>query len=138
MVSATISAQVGLEKDTIVQKTDSTYIIVSNKISKALKINFYDLPLENLKNRMGENLDGKDIYFYEDDIIGLGSCCVGVSEMVFYKYSTVAKNWLLYKTLYIEISAGILEDIAVQYYPYSIGINGEKYPANQNYKRIKK
>ena len=126
-----VNAQVRLKKDKIIQNTDSTYTIISNKILAPLKINFYDVPLENLKNRMGENLDGKDIYFFKNDIIVLGSCCVGVSEIAQFQYNAKVNNWLLYKTVYIEKSTGLLTDIDVQYYPYSFSINGKKYPANE-------
>lgn len=134
IISICISAQKEVKKDVIVQSTDGLFTIASNKIPTSLKINFDDLPIENLKDRMDETLDGKDVYFLSGDIVALGSCCAfKAKEFLYYKYLPVYKNWLLYKSYYedIEIVSGIT-DIKVSYYPYSLGINNKEYAPNKN------
>ncbi|MDQ0593999.1 hypothetical protein QFZ37_002368 [Chryseobacterium ginsenosidimutans] len=129
VISICISAQKQIKKDVIIQSSNGLFTVTSNKIPTSLKINFEDLPMENLKDRMGEALDGKDIYFLNGDIVALGSCCAfKAKELLYYKYLPLYKNWLLYKSYYedIEIVDGIT-DIKVSYYPYSLGINNKEY-----------
>ncbi len=133
LLSICISAQKQIKTDAVVQSSDGLFTITSNKIMAPLKINFEDLPMENLKDRMGETFDGKDIYFLNGDIVALGSCCAfKAKEFLYYKYLPVYKNWVLYKSYYedIEIVDGIT-DIKVTYYPYSLGINGKEYTPNK-------
>ncbi|WP_312392699.1 hypothetical protein [Chryseobacterium sp.] len=132
-LSICISAQKQIKTDAVVQSSNGLFTITSNKIMAPLKINFEDLPMENLKDRMGETFNGKDIYFLNGDIVALGSCCAfKAKEFLYYKYLPVYKNWVLYKSYYedIEIVDGIT-DIKVTYYPYSLGINSKEYTPNK-------
>lgn len=132
-ISICMSAQKQERKDVVVQSSNGLFTITSNKVPTSLKINFNDLPMESLKDRMGETLDGKDIYFLNGDIVALGSCCAfKAKELLYYKYLPQNKNWLLYKSYYedIEIVDGIT-DIKVSYYPYSLSINNKEYAPNK-------
>ncbi len=134
VISIGISAQKQINKYTIIQNSSGLFTISSNKIQAPLKINLDDLPFENLRDRMGESFDGKDMYFLNGDLVALATCCAfKAKEILYYRYLPVHKNWVLYKSYYedVEIASGIT-DIEVSYYPYSLGINNMEYDPDEN------
>jgi len=134
VISICISAQKQIKKDAVIQNSSGLFTISSGKIPAPLKINFDDLPFENLRDRMGESFDGKDLYFLNGDLVALATCCAfKAKEILYYRYLPVHKNWVLYKSYYedVEIASGIT-DIEVSYYPYSLGINNMEYDQDEN------
>ena len=118
------------KSDKICQISKTTYkILTSTGVKKNIIID--STLLENLMERMGENLDGLSLSAgYKQEIEIVGSCCTFKANQInSYKFSPFNKNWLLYKSYYqdIEIVGGIT-DVKVDYYPYEMGIDGKEYP----------
>ena len=55
-----------------------------------------------------------------------------VTKILYFKYISNMDNWFLYKEENSEVEyEDHLPNISVDYHPYSLGIDGKKYPANE-------
>ncbi|WP_267406155.1 MULTISPECIES: hypothetical protein [unclassified Chryseobacterium] len=55
-----------------------------------------------------------------------------VSTTLFFKYISSVNSWLLYKEENSEVQfENRMPTITIKYHPYSLGIDGQKYPANK-------
>ncbi|WP_267404179.1 MULTISPECIES: tetratricopeptide repeat protein [unclassified Chryseobacterium] len=115
-------------EDKIILKENNVASININR--KKINIFLDKIPLDKLHDRTGDIIDFDIFSNKKMQIIILGSCCVGVTETAYYEYIPKVDNWLMYKTIYSEISANMISDVSVKYFPYNRSIDNKIYPPN--------